>query len=170
MHKLVVLFVLFISLFANSSFAGIANAPHNIYHGIDIDAIYSQSDWKSKDVIKQTIDDYTLLLEYENKLNIQVSAKDDILEYYDDIAINLIKKFYINDETHVKEYYILKNNLLKIENMKSCQNKYNSPSGNLCDINSSKNSSLILKKILNEMIQDCKIKIQNYLPYIKYYK
>ena len=170
MHKLVIVIVLFISLFANSSFAGIENTPHDIYHGIDIDAIYSQSDWESKEVIKQAIDDYTLLLEHENKLNTQVSTKDDTLEYYDDIAISLIKKFYINDETHVKEYYILKNNLLKIENMKACQNKYNYPSGNLCDINSSTSSSLILKKILNEMIQDCKIKIQNYLPYIKYYK
>ena len=170
MCKLFIALVLFISLFANSSFAGIENTPHNIYHGIDIDDIYSQSDWESKEVIKQTIDDYTLLLEYENKLNTQVSTQDDILEYYNDIAVNLIKKFYINAETNVKEYYTLKDNILKIENMKTCQNKYNYPSGNLCDINNPTNTSIKLKKIINEMILDCKIKIQNYLPHIKYYK
>ena len=44
------------------------NAYAKTYHGIDIDKVYSQSDWSSKDKIKEIIDDYSLLLQYNNEL------------------------------------------------------------------------------------------------------
>ena len=34
------------------------NVCAETYHGIDIDKVYSQSDWSSKDKIKEIIDDY----------------------------------------------------------------------------------------------------------------
>ena len=41
------------------------NVRAELYHGIDIDEIYNSSDWSSKDKIKELIDDYTLLLQYQ---------------------------------------------------------------------------------------------------------
>ena len=34
------------------------NVHAETYYGIDIDKVYSQSDWSSKDKIKEIIDDY----------------------------------------------------------------------------------------------------------------
>ena len=44
-----------------------ANAQAELYHGIDIDEVYNSSDWSSKDKIKELIDDYTLLLQYQEE-------------------------------------------------------------------------------------------------------
>lgn len=38
-----------------------ANARAELYHGIDIDAVYESSDWSSKEKIKELIDDYIFI-------------------------------------------------------------------------------------------------------------
>ena len=47
---------------------GVNNVQAKLYHGIDIDDIYAKSDWNSKDEIKDIIDDYSLLLQYNSEL------------------------------------------------------------------------------------------------------
>ena len=59
--KIILIFTILLSSYTN------ANA--DIYHGIDIDAVYNSSDWSSKSKIREIIDDYTLTLHYKNKLN-----------------------------------------------------------------------------------------------------
>ena len=52
MRKYIIIIGVFLAL--------VANARAELYHGIDIDAVYNSSDWSSKEKIKEIIDDYTL--------------------------------------------------------------------------------------------------------------
>ena len=62
---------------------------NNIYHSIDIDEIYNSSDWNSKEEIKNLIDDYILLHQYEDELN---TCNNNKLEScYDNLAKNIMK-------------------------------------------------------------------------------
>ena len=45
------------------------NVHAETYHGINIDKVYLQSDWSSKDKIKEIIDDYSLLLTFQKDFN-----------------------------------------------------------------------------------------------------
>lgn len=56
-----------------------------IYHGIDIDSVYENGDWSSKNYIKSIIDDNTLLLQYEQELK-NCSYTQNSMDCYDSIA------------------------------------------------------------------------------------
>ena len=55
------------------------NVYAETYHGIDIDKVYSQSDWSNKDKIKEIVDDYLLLLQFKKDLN-QCQGNDHPIE------------------------------------------------------------------------------------------
>ena len=65
------------------------NVCAETYHGIDIDKVYSQSDWSSKDKIKEIIDDYKLLRHINKNLMI-VQLKT--MKYFF-VMIMLLKKY-----------------------------------------------------------------------------
>ena len=67
----------FVFIFAITMLCSL-NVYAEIYHGIDIDKVYSQSDWSSKDKIKEIIDDYKLLLTYQKDFNDCSTQKDGI--------------------------------------------------------------------------------------------
>ena len=112
------------------------NVNAEVYHGIDIDLVYSSSDWSSKDKIKEIIDDYTLLLKYQNEFDKCSNVLPNILECYDKIAENIVTNLYVYPEYNIKEYKQLKKSLSDAYGLKNCRNKYAWPSGYICENNS----------------------------------
>ena len=80
------------------------NVNAELYHGIDIDEVLAQSDWSSKDKIKEIIDDYSLLLQYKNELK-QCTSSDSQLNCMDELTQNIMKHFYsYNYENNIHTY------------------------------------------------------------------
>ncbi len=146
------------------------NVNAEIYHGIDIDDIYAKSDWSSKDNIKKAIDDYTLLLQYQNDFTQCSESKSPSLTCYDMISEGILNSFYVYPEVNIKKYRQFKESLIEVYTAQNCNNKYLWPSGNLCDIK----SHTYIRKMLNEYVQDLlnvtKDLIISYLPSLEEYK
>ncbi len=88
------------------------NAKAEVYHGIDIDEIYETSEWNSKEEIKNLIDDYTLLLQYQDEFNNCPNLLPDNLKCYDKIAEKIVTNLYIYPEYNVKQYKQLKKSII----------------------------------------------------------
>ena len=112
------------------------NAYAETYHGIDIDKVYSQSDWSSKDKIKEIIDDYKLLVTNQKELNDCSTQNDEIFFCYDNVAEKILKNLYVYPENNIKVYQQFRQTLTDAYSIQSCLNKYEWPSGNLCEVNS----------------------------------
>ena len=72
--KRFILFLVFACLFS-------LNVKAGIYHGIDIDNVFEKSDWSNKEKIKEVIDDYALLLQWNSQVKFNVfffQAEDGI--------------------------------------------------------------------------------------------
>ena len=80
------------------------NVCAETYHGIDIDKVYSQSDWSSKDKIKDIIDDYKLLVTYQKDFNDCSTQKDGIFFCYDNVAEKILKNLYVYMTILLKKY------------------------------------------------------------------
>ena len=79
------------------------NAQAETYHGIDIDKVYARSDWSSKDKIKSTIDDYTLLLKYQTELK-ACSNQTEMFSCYDKLAEKILTHLYVYPDNNIKTY------------------------------------------------------------------
>ena len=108
-----------------------SKAQAEVYHGIDIDAIYESSDWSSKEKIKEIIDDYTLLLQYQKELDNCPIELPDVLGCYDKVAEKIVTNLYIYPKNNVEQYKQLKKALSDAYGLKNCRNKYAWPSGNI---------------------------------------
>ena len=75
------------------------NVNAELYHGIDIDEVLAQSDWSSKDKIKEIIDDYSLLLQYKNELK-QCTSSDSQLNCMDELTQNIMTVSYTHLRAH----------------------------------------------------------------------
>ena len=135
---------------------------NNTYHGIDIDDIYNSSDWNSKEEIKNLVDDYVLLHQYENKLN---TCNNNKLEScYDDIAQNIINHFCTYPENEIKEYNEFKENSLKFYTSIACTDKNIGVSGNLCYIDGLPYHRETMNLLIKNLIKNHKEKILFILP------
>lgn len=141
-----------------------------IYHGIDIDKIYEISDWNSKDDIKKLIDDYTLLLQYQNELNDCPIELPDVLECYDKIAKDIITTLFVQTEYNLENYKNLKKALSEAYGLKNCRNKYAWPSGQMCNIDKMSDVSDILRKYIQDLIDFSKEKMFEYSSILEDYK
>ena len=141
-----------------------------IYHGIDIDYIYEHNDWSSKEDIKQLINDYTLLLEYEKEFKSCPDVLPDVLDCYDKVAEKIITNLYVYPEHNIDEYKQLKKALSDAYGLKNCRNKYAWPSGHMCDIDRVADLSDALKKYIQDLIDFSKEKMFTYSPILKEYK
>ena len=141
-----------------------------IYHGIDIDYIYEHNDWSSKEDIKQLINDYTLLLEYEKEFKSCPDVLPDVLGCYDKVAEKIVTNLFVYPEHNVKEYKQLKKALSDAYGLKNCRNKYAWPSGYICDIDSDSDLADSLKKYIQDLIDFSKEKMFTYSPILKEYK
>ena len=148
-----------------------ANAQAELYHGIDIDEVYNSSDWDSKESIKEIIDDYTLLLQYQAELDSCPIELPEVLGCYDKVAEKIVTSLYVYPEYNVKEYKQLKESLSNAYGLKNCRNKYAWPSGHICEIDSDSELSDALKKYIQDLIDKCKNEMKFYYPHIiKNYK
>ena len=147
------------------------NVRAELYHGIDIDEIYNSSDWDSKDKIKELIDDYTLLLQYQEEFNNCPDVLPDVLGCYDKVAEKIVTNLYVYPEYNVKEYKQLKEALSNAYGLKNCRNKCACPSGLMCEIDSYSELADALKKYIQDLIDKCKNEMKFYYPHIiKNYK
>ncbi|MBR1601619.1 MAG: hypothetical protein IJ677_08610 [Alphaproteobacteria bacterium] len=110
-------FILILGLFLSFS----ASAWAELYHGIDIDEVYNSSDWSSTDKIKELIDDYTLLLQYQEEFNNCPDVLPDVLGCYDKVAEKIVTNLF---KIALADAYGIKN----------CRNKYAWPSGRMCEL------------------------------------
>ena len=162
MRKCIIIIGIFLAL--------VANARAELYHGIDIDAVYNRSDWSSKEKIKELIDDYTLLLEYEKEFKSCPDVLPDVLGCYDKVAEKIVTNLFVYPEHNVKEYKQLKKALSDAYGLKNCRNKYAWPSGYICDIDSDSDLADSLKKYIQYLIDFSKEKMFTYSPIHKEYK
>ena len=146
------------------------NVYAEIYHGIDIDKVYSQSDWSSKDKIKEIIDDYKLLVIYQKELDDCSVHKDKIFFCYDNVAEKILKNLYVYPENNINVYQQFKQKLTDAYSIQSCLNKYEWPSGNLCEVNSRQEILKVLHSYILGLINSSKEKMLSYLPELKNYK
>ena len=133
----------------------------NLYHGIDIDEIYNSSDWSSKEKIKNLVDDYMLLHQYEDKLN---TCNNNLESCYDDIAQNIINHFCTYPENEIKEYNEFKKNSLKFYISIACTDKNIGVSGKLCYIDGLPYHRETMSLLIKNLIKNHKEKILFILP------
>ena len=136
----------------------------NLYHGIDIDEIYNSSDWSSKEKIKNLVDDYMLLHQYEDKLN---TCNNNLESCYDDIAQNIINHFCTYPENEIKEYNEFKENSLKFYTSIACTDKNIGVSGNLCYIDGLPYHRKTMNLLIKNLIKNYKEKILFIFPELK---
>lgn len=147
-----------------------ANAQAKIYHGIDVDTVYESSDWSSKEKIKEIIDDYTLLLQYQKELNSCPIELPEVLGCYDKIAEKILTDLYVYPEINVKQYNNLKEALSDAYGLKNCRNKYAWPSGHICEIDSDSNLASTLKRYIQDLIDFSKEKMFEYSSILEDYE
>ncbi len=145
------------------------NAWAEVYHGIDIDAIYESSDWNSKDDIKQLINDYTLLLQYQKKLYL-CSKEVEKLSCIDTLTENIIKNFYnYNLEQNLNNYHNYVKSTLAVYGIVYCLNKYRTPSGSMCNQETLGKTWKIIEQYDKDLLQSVE-KILNGYNFLKEYK
>ena len=147
-----------------------ANAWAEVYHGIDIDAIYESSDWNSKDDIKQLIDDYTLLLQYQEEFNNCPDLLPDVLDCYDAVAEKIVTNLYVQPEYNVEDYKQLKKALSDDYGLKNCRNKYAWPSGHMCEFDMLSDMRHALATYIQNLIDSCKEKMIKYSSILEKYE
>ena len=139
-----------------------ASANAKIYHGIDIDSVYKNSDWSSKEKIKEIIDDYTLFLENKNKL-LSCNQSPKKVECMNKLAENIIKHFYSgNIDNNLNNYH---NSVISTSDAYGiiyCLNKYKLPAGTICNQENYANTEKFIEQYINEMLQSIE---QNLIEY-----
>ena len=146
------------------------NVHAETYHGINIDKVYLQSDWSSKDKIKEIIDDYSLLLTFQKDFNDCSTQNEEIFFCYDNIAEKILTNLYVYPENNIKVYQQFQQTLTDAYSIQSCLNKYEWSSGNLCEVNSRPETLKILHSYIQGLINSSKEKMLSYLPELKNYK
>ena len=146
------------------------NVRAELYHGIDIDEIYNSSDWDSKESIKEIIDDYTLLLQYQAELDSCPIELPDVLECYDKVAEKIVTNLYVHPETNLEKYKQFKIALADAFGTKNCRNKYAWPSGHMCELDILSDMSDILKKYITDLLSFSSEQMSTYSPILKEYK
>ena len=159
-------FTLFLCVF----FMLFSNANAEIYHGINIDKIYQNSDWSSKEKIKEIIDDYTLLIQYQKELDTCPNTLPEILRCFDNVAEKIITNLYVYPEHNIKEYKQLKKALSDAYGLKNCRNKYAWPSGHMCDIDRASDLADSLKKYIIDLLNFSKTQMLPYSSILEEYK
>lgn len=157
---------LFLILICTLSF----NAKAVLYHGIDIDDIFSKSDWSSKQEIIDITNDYSRLLQYQNELDNCSKEKQKIFSCYDNLAEKILTTMYIYPEISIKEYRQFRKSLSEVYAIQACTNKYLWPSGNLCELDSRPATLKVLHDYIQGLIDSSKEKMISYLPELQHYK
>ena len=162
MKQIKAIFFFVVALFfSTSTFA-------EIYHGIDIDQIYTQSDWNNKDEIKEIIDDYALLLQYKKELPLCLQDTD-IFPCLDKLAENIMKRFYVDMGDNMKSYHDYVKATSSAYGVVFCLNKYRVPPGTICSQENIANTWKFVERYIKDMLQQVENEIIAY-SFISNYK
>lgn len=124
-----------------------------VYHGIDIDQVYNSSDWSSKDKIKDIINDYTLLRQYEQK-STQCSQSSDRFNCINTINEDIIKHFYNHDlNNNLSEYHNYIKSVFAAYGVVYCSNKYRIPPGTMCNQETNGKTQDIIEQYSKDLLQ-----------------
>jgi len=133
-----------------------------IYHGIDIDDVYKKSDWKTKNDIKDIIDDYTFLNQYKKKLKNCSSVEIDI-ECLNEIADKTMSRFYKHDfEKNITDYQNYVKATFSAYGIVFCLNKYAIPSGTMCHQESYDKAFDVITLYLETLLTQVEEKIKKF--------
>lgn len=147
----------------------ITNVQAEIYHGIDIDEVYSQSDWSSKDKIKEIIDDHSAWLQYNNEFT-SCAKSDDQIDCMDELAENIMLRFYTsNYENNISDYRNYVKSTLTAYGIAYCLNKYAIPSGTICEQEKNAHAIKLIKQYIKTILLQIENKIRAF-SFIKDYK
>jgi hypothetical protein len=139
-----------------------------VYHGIDIDAVYEQSDWNSTAEIKQIIDDYTLVLEYQTRLA-ECSKLTEPFACFNMLAKNIIIKFYVGSrDEHLKEYQTYIRATSSAYGIVYCLNKYKVPA-TICRQDNIANTRQFAEQYIRDMLHTTAHHIEEH-DFIQNYK
>ena len=145
------------------------SARAELYHGIDIDAVYENSDWSSKEKIKEIIDDYTLLLQYQ-KEQILCHQNSEKLSCLNNLAKNIITNFYVgNIKDNLDNYQEYVKATFAAYGIVYCLNKYKIPSGSMCNQENNANTCDVIDRYINELLTPVEQHLLNY-SFINMYK
>ena len=145
------------------------NVYAETYHGIDIDKVYSQSDWSNKDKIKEIVDDYSLLLQFKKDLN-QCQGNDHSIECMNQLAQNIMQHFYShNYENNIQDYQNYVKSTLAVYGVAYCLNKYNFPAGAVCEQEKNAQVCDVIKQYIETLLSQIEKQISIY-SFIKDYK
>lgn len=145
------------TLILGMCFALCANARAEVYHGIDIDAVYESSDWSNKDKIKEIIDDYSLLLQYYQRLS-QCSFVDDRTICLNALAEDIIRQFYGGDKNkNITDYHNYIEATSTAYGIVYCLNKYRTPSGTMCNQENSMHTNEVTEQYIEELLHSVKL-------------
>lgn len=145
------------------------NVHAEIYHGIDIDKAYTQSDWSNKDKIKEIIDDYSLLLQFKKDLN-QCNKNSNQFDCMDSITQNIMQHFYShNYENNINDYQSYIKSTLAVYGVAYCLNKYNIPTGTVCEQEKNAQVSKVIKQYIETLLLQVEKQISIF-SFIKDYK
>lgn len=146
------------------------SAQAEIYHGIDVDAIYNNSDWSSKDKIKEIIDDYTLLLQYQKEFEACSVEKPEVFDCYDKVAEKIINHFYAgNIDDNLNNYHNYIKATSSAYGIVYCLNKYNVPSETICNQENTANTWKFVERYINALLQSIEQILSKY-SFIQNYK
>ena len=116
------------------------------------------------------IDDYTLLLQYQDEFDKCPNTLPEVLECYDEVAEKIVTDLYVYPEYNTKEYKQLKKSLSDAYGLKNCRNKYAWPSGYICENNKDSDVVKSLKKYIQDLIDFSKEKMFEYSSILEDYK
>ncbi len=145
------------------------NAFAEIYHGIDIDAVYESSDWRNREEIKQIIDDYALLSQYKKELSL-CSQNTEKLSCMDKLAEDIIKRFYAgNMVDNINSYHEYVKATSSAYGVVYCLNKYKVPSGTICNQENTANTWEFVERYISDMLQSIEQILSEY-SFLQNYK
>lgn len=151
-----------IALILGAFLAFSATAWAEIYHGVDIDTIYNSSDWSGKDKIKEIIDDYIFLQQHKSSLQECLETADKT-ECMDNVAEDVIRHFYNhNVNENLNNYYTFKKSVFAAYGIIYCLNKYQTPSGTMCNQENIAKSQNIVEQYINDLLQNAEQILNKY--------
>lgn len=146
----------------------VANAKE-VIHGIDIDEVYNNGDWSSKEYIKQLINDYTLFIELKKQLNECSTNQSDQANCIDTITQKILQNFYTDFTLNWNNYNEFKKISQKIYSVPYCSDKFSGAGGTMCEIDTKIHISSILNAYAETLLSSLNNIFSENYPFLQNY-
>lgn len=138
-------------------------AKAEVIHGIDVNKVYTSSDWRSINDIYDIILDYEKLTKYKKNLMqcSQMSEKQN--ECYDKLAEKIITGFYsYQAEDNLKAYQNYLKAAYDAYGFQYCRNKYAVPPGTICVQEYQSKTRKIINDYLSSLLKQTEQHIKSF--------